>query len=337
MTVRHSLQTRASLLVLCAGLVVGLIAPNSAASDTHDAHAAAAQHESQAASKETPPSRPAAKKPASTTEAKPSKKAAIAPPEPIVAPTSPVAGPAAAETDSKAPDSKVVDASEALKLLTEGNARWVANQAEAPNTSSARRLDLASKGQKPFVTILSCADSRVPIERVFDRGVGEVFSIRVAGNVSGPSETGTIEYGIGHLKTPLLVVMGHTKCGAVAAAASGAKLHGCLGDLVSSIQPSVDRARKNNPGVDDAALVSIAIKENVWQSVFQLLKNSSELREAVQDGKLKVVGAVYDLASGKVDFLGEHPWQGELMDALAARAKRDSNVETASAESDSGH
>ena len=110
----------------------------------------------------------------------------------------------------------------ALKMLQEGNQRWVMDKDENPNTDPSRRAMLAEKGQKPFVTILTCADSRLPVERIFDRGVGEVFVVRVAGNVAGTSETGTIEYAVGHIKTPLLVVMGHTKCGAVAAAASGA-------------------------------------------------------------------------------------------------------------------
>jgi carbonic anhydrase len=166
---------------------------------------------------------------------------------------------------------------------------------------------------------LTCADSRIPVEQVFDQGVGDIFTVRVAGNTAGISETGTIEYGAGHLKTPLLVVMGHTKCGAVGAAASNAPVHGMVAKLVANIQPAVERARRNNPGIDDKQLAAIAVKENVWQTVFDLFKNSDELREMVAHGKLKVVGAVYDIATGKVEFLGEHPWQGELLGALNAR------------------
>lgn len=220
---------------------------------------------------------------------------------------------AVVETDTE------VTAEDALAKLVEGNERWVSDHESNPRTEATRREMLADKGQKPFVTILTCADSRIPVERVFDQGVGDVFVVRVAGNVAGVNETGTIEYGAGHLHTPLLVVMGHTKCGAVGAAASGAALHGMVGKLVGNIQPAVDRAKRNNPGIDDQELATISVKENVWQSVFDLYKNSDELRELVASGKLKVVGAVYDISTGKVDFLGEHPWQGELLGALKAR------------------
>lgn len=213
-----------------------------------------------------------------------------------------------------------ITAEQALAFLTEGNARWVANTPQAPNTDSSRRADVAENGQKPFVTVLTCADSRLPVERLFDRGVGDVFVVRVAGNVAGESETGTIEYGVGHLKTPLLVVMGHTKCGAVAAAASGAEVHGHVADLVSQITPAVDRAKRANPNLTGADLAAAAVKENVWQTVFQLFKNSPEFLEAVQSGKLKVVGAVCDISTGKVEWMGEHPWQSELIAAFAPKA-----------------
>lgn len=212
----------------------------------------------------------------------------------------------------------ITTAEDAMAALQEGNARWVSGQPISPNIEPSRRALVADKGQKPFVTVLTCADSRLPVERIFDRGVGEVFVVRVAGNIAGNSETGTIEYGLGHLNTPLLVVMGHTKCGAVAAAASGAQLHGALGKLVATISPAVDRAKRNNPGADGNELAAFAIRENVWQSVFDLYK-SPEIRGLVTQGKVKVVGAVCDISTGKVDWLGEHPWQSELMDALTKR------------------
>lgn len=234
-----------------------------------------------------------------------------------------------------------VTADEALKMLQDGNQRWVGNTTESPNTDSSRRSFVASKGQKPFVTVLTCADSRLPVERLFDRGVGEVFVVRVAGNVAGDSETGTIEYGVGHLKTPLLVVMGHTKCGAVAAAASNAELHGKLGTLISHIGPAVERAKRNNPDADEAQIGSIAIRENVWQSIFDLYKYSPEITKAAARGELKVVGAVCDISTGKVDWLGEHPWQQELVNALNTRnmdkAAKSDESKTADAEHHNEH
>jgi carbonic anhydrase len=149
--------------------------------------------------------------------------------------------------------------------------------------------------------------------------VGDVFVIRVAGNVAGDSETGTIEYGVGHLKTPLLVVMGHTKCGAVAAAASGAQLHGKVGTLVSHINPAVDRVKQASPNADQTELAALSVKENVWQSIFDLYKNSDEIRAAARGGEIRVVGAVYDISTGKVEWLGEHPWQSQILDALEVK------------------
>ncbi len=127
---------------------------------------------------------------------------------------------------------------------------------------------------------------------------------------------GTVEYGLGHLKTPVLVVMGHTKCGAVAAAAANADVHGKLAELVDRVKPGVERARRLNPGATDDEVVSFAIKENVWQTVFDVMKESSEIRTMVEKGDVRIVGAVCDIATGKVEWMGEHPWQNELLASL---------------------
>ena len=209
-----------------------------------------------------------------------------------------------------------------LKMLQEGNQRWVLDKDENPNTEPSRRAMVTERGQKPFCSILTCADSRLPVERIFDRGVGEIFVVRVAGNVAGTSETGTLEYANEHLKTPLFVVMGHTKCGAVAAAASGAVLHGALGELVSNIAPAVERVKRNNPEIDEKQIAPLAVKENVWQTITDLLKRSPEMRAAVSKNEIKIVGAVCDIATGKVEWMGEHPWQAELVEAFNVRASK---------------
>ena len=203
-------------------------------------------------------------------------------------------------------------AEQAMAWLEEGNARFTKNNAENPNSSTERVSEVAT-GQHPFATILSCADSRVPVERVFDRGVGDLFVIRVAGNIAGESETGTIEYGTGHLHTPLLVVMGHTSCGAVGAAASGAELHGAVAKLVARIQPSVQQARAQYPELKPDQLAPIAIRLNVMNTIENLITGSDEIRGLANTGKLEIVGAVYDLTSGRVQFLGEHPRQTALL------------------------
>lgn len=224
------------------------------------------------------------------------------------------------------------DADEALKWLAEGNGRWVGNKPTNPGSGLERRERLAVEGQKPWAVVLTCADSRLPVERIFDRGTGELFVVRVAGNVAGSSEVGTIEYGVGHLHAGLLVVMGHAKCGAVAAAVTRAEVHGSVAPLVGRIMPAVDRARKQNPGAEGEQLVSAAIRENVWQTVFDLLKQSSEIRRAVADGQLRVVGAVCDVSTGKVEFLGEHPWQDALIGAIEpAKAAKPNGHATAAA------
>lgn len=219
-------------------------------------------------------------------------------------------------------------ADEALAWLKEGNMRWVKGTANHPNANAERRIDCSENGQKPFVTILTCADSRIPLERVFDRGVGDIFTIRVAGNVAGSSEGGTIEYGVEHLHTPVLVVMGHTKCGAVAAAAAeNTHLDGQIGDLVNQIKPAVERARAVNPDLKDKELVTAAIRENVWQTTFGLLRNSKLLRDKAKSGQLRIVGAVYDIASGTVEFMGPHPWQSEIISALDSRDAKQMHAE----------
>lgn len=239
------------------------------------------------------------------------------------------ATPAAAKPAPKEVTPKVT-ADAAQALLKEGNVRWSSGRTTSPNVDAERMAQLADQGQTPFATIITCSDSRIPVERAFDRGVGDLFVIRVAGNRAGDSETGTVEYGVEHLKTPLLVVMGHSKCGAVAAAASKAQLHGKVAQLVAGIEPAVERARRLNPGADEKELATLAIRENVWQTVFDLYRTSSTVRAMVEKGDVKVVGAVYDIATGKVEFLGEHPWQQELISAMNQKAAATAESATAS-------
>lgn len=225
----------------------------------------------------------------------------------------------------------------ALEALKAGNERWVSGKVNAPNTSTDRRADVTANGQHPFATIYTCADSRLPVERIFDRGVGDVFVLRIAGNVIGEHATGTIEYGVEHLHTPLLVVMGHTKCGAVAAACGGGHVGGSIDSLLTEIKPAVDRAKAQNPDATDAKLVEFAVNENVWQSVFELLKTSEIVRNQVTEGKIKIVGAVCDISTGKVQFLGEHPWQSQLMQAFAGSTAPALAKETTKSEAKESH
>jgi carbonic anhydrase len=203
----------------------------------------------------------------------------------------------------------------ALRQLQQGNQRYADDHAKHPNAGEKRRHETAEKGQRPFATILSCSDSRVPVETVFDQGVGDVFVVRVAGAVGGPSETATIEYGVDHLGTPLLVVLGHTQCGAVTAAATHAELHGHLAELAARIAPAVNAAALAHPELKGRDLVPFAIEANVWQSLADLFAASRVTRERVAAGRLAAVGAIYDIATGKVKWLGPHPQQAALVGA----------------------
>jgi carbonic anhydrase len=193
-----------------------------------------------------------------------------------------------------------VSAETAHRRLVEGNARYAAGK-HLRLDHSARR-EVTAKGQNPFVIVLGCSDSRVPPEVVFDQGLGEVFTVRVAGNIADDVALGSMEYAVGHFATPLLVVLGHERCGAVAAtvdvAKSGAVPGPHIASLVTAIAPAVD-ATKDMPGDP----VENAVNANIRRVVEGLKTSQPVLAAAVAAGKLQIVGAEYQLASGKVRFL----------------------------------
>ena len=205
---------------------------------------------------------------------------------------------------------------EALARIEAGNARFTSGNSQHPDTSASRMRETSTNGQHPYVTLITCSDSRVPVERVFDEGIGDIFVIRVAGNVCDTDEIGSIEYGVDHLSTPLMVVLGHTQCGAVTAVATGAEVHGSIPALVDNIAPAVRRA-EGLTGLHGDDVVDTAIRENVWQSVSDLLESSSATRNLVRSHQLKIVGAVYHIEDGHVEWLGEHPEQARLAASTA--------------------
>ena len=186
---------------------------------------------------------------------------------------------------------------EALKLLVEGNQRYVASQYLHPHQLAERRTEIA-KGQHPFAVILTCADSRVPPEVVFDQGLGDLFVIRVAGNIVDDAVLGSIEYAVAHLGTSLVVVMGHERCGAVSAAVSGGEVEGHIGTLVQAIRPAVLKVQGHS-----GDLLENSIKTNVEMVTSGLAHSKPVLGHLVDEGKLRVVGAYYDLDEGSVQFL----------------------------------
>lgn len=201
---------------------------------------------------------------------------------------------------------------EALRSLKEGNERFTAGKPEHPHQDAVRRAQVA-RGQDPFATVITCSDSRVPVEMLFDRGLGDIFVIRVAGNVCDTDEVGSIEYGVDHLGTPLLVVLGHSSCGAVTAVVEEAEVHGSILPLVDNIQPAVDRIKAHHPELKGAERIAACVKANVWQSIEDLLARSPAASGLVKAGRLRIEGAVYGLESGQVEWLGPHPAEARLV------------------------
>lgn len=192
-----------------------------------------------------------------------------------------------------------VTASQALQLLTEGNRRYVEGKLLSKNLDGSRREELLNQGQKPFAVILTCSDSRVPPELIFDQALGDLFVIRVAGNVVSPVEMGSIEYGVEHLDTPLLVILGHENCGAVKATVDGGEVPGSIGSIIDIIKSSVEKARA--AGARGADLYEAATDENTKAMVAEVMK-SPVIKHLVDDGRLVVLGGKYHLGSGQVVF-----------------------------------
>jgi carbonic anhydrase len=195
-----------------------------------------------------------------------------------------------------------VGADEALARLMEGNARLLRGKPRFVNISKELLADLAG-GQRPYATILGCSDSRVPPELIFDAGFGELFIIRVAGNVLSPEVAGSMQYAGTHLKTQLFMVLGHEGCGAVQAALA-AKFHGAqersrIALLLQSIQPGIAEV---DPLLAPQQQLESAVEANVRWSVRQILE-SPEARARMPEGGFKVVGAVYEIATGRVRLL----------------------------------
>ena len=199
----------------------------------------------------------------------------------------------------------MISAKEALQQLKLGNGRFLA-EIHTQNNSQSRRAALAS-GQAPFAVILSCADSRVPPEIIFDQGLGDLFVIRVAGNVITPAVLGSVEFAVHVLGSRLVVVLGHTGCGAVKTTLN--EMKSPTENLSPNLQALVDRIRPSiTPLLEQTTpqtLLPQAVQANIHQSVAQLQQNSAIVQNLVQAHDLKIVGAEYSLTTGKVTFYGK--------------------------------
>jgi carbonic anhydrase len=185
-----------------------------------------------------------------------------------------------------------------LKELAAGNARYVAGKLTLGKGLASRRAEVV-RGQHPKAIVLGCSDSRVPPELLFDQGIGDLFVVRVAGNVAATDTLGSVEYAADHLGAPLVIVLGHTGCGAVAAACAGGHVEGHVAAIVEEIRPAVERVKEASP----EACAKAAVPENARLVAASLPKESPILAKLVADGKLRIVTGVYDLATGAVTLL----------------------------------
>jgi len=206
----------------------------------------------------------------------------------------------------------MIAATEALKRLQEGNERFVAGFRSSSSRPSQRQRDKLVGGQHPFAIILGCSDSRVPAELVFDQGLGDLFVIRVAGNIVAPSQVASVEFAADHFATRLVIVMGHSHCGAVTATIEELKRPAAsrsqnMHAIVGRIQPSIEALMETELADDYDALLEQAIRANIRSSANHLRHGSTVLEELIQTKGLLVVGAEYSLETGKVDFFDGLP------------------------------
>jgi len=188
----------------------------------------------------------------------------------------------------------ILDHAAVLPELIARNERFVADKLDGKLQDSSRKQELV-KGQNPFAIILSCADSRVVPEFAFDSGLGELFVIRVAGNIANASSLASIEYAVAHLGVQLIMVLGHQSCGAVTAAIAGGDNGPNLNHLVAHITPAVEAAESNE--------VDVVVRKNAQMTADELLAKSDILKGAHADGKLRIVPAFYELGTGRVNIL----------------------------------
>ena len=195
-----------------------------------------------------------------------------------------------------APAEDDITPNKALQELLDGNDRFVTSKRRNGNQTHSRLLEVA-KSQKPFASILGCADSRVPSEIVFDQGLGDLFVCRIAGNIATTQQIGSLEFGSLVLGAKVIMVMGHERCGAVDAAIKGAEVPGRIGSLLEAIKPSVESSKEQS-----GDKLENACKANILAQVEEL-KSSSVLSELIKAEKLKIVGSYYDLDTGRISMV----------------------------------
>ena len=187
--------------------------------------------------------------------------------------------------------------------LQTGNDRFLNNTSKAHNWSEEKVKKTGTFGQSPSVAVLTCSDSRTPVELIFDMGVGDMFVCRNAGGFDTPEVNATFEYGVAALGVHTLLVLGHTKCGAVTATLQGKPVPGNISLLTQSLRPGIEKIIKDNKDLSEEAKLNKAVEALTRYQMLEVLRNSELLTKAKADGKLQILGAIYDVETGKVRFL----------------------------------
>jgi len=201
-----------------------------------------------------------------------------------------------------APKPKPIPA-EPLGKLQYGNELFAKGKLMPPKVDEMTRYQLETDGQRPFAVVVACSDSRVPPELIFNQGLGNLFVVRVAGNIVNAENLASIEYAVEHLKTPLIVVLGHTHCDTVQAAVSGKPMGGHLPHLITHIEPVIRQLRQTHPHLKGDALIERVTQEHVRHTIRAILERSAIVREHYKKGKVQFAGGVYHLREGKVEWL----------------------------------
>ena len=205
----------------------------------------------------------------------------------------------------------MISAVDALQRLREGNRRFVNDEVSEETLASREHKAGAAAPQNPFAIILACSDSRVPTELIFDRGIGDLFVIRVAGNIVAPSQIGSIEYAAKQFGTPLVVVLGHSNCGAIIATLQELALKEShrspnLRAIVDRIRPALEPVLNDDCDLDDESVISNCVRANIRASVERLRHGSLILEQLVDAGGLQIVGAEYSIETGTIEFFEEN-------------------------------
>lgn len=225
-----------------------------------------------------------------------------------------------AETTKPAPAAApAIDPEAVLRELREGNQRFLAGHSIHPHNTLDWAVKTAKEGQHPRAVVLCCSDSRVSPELVFDQGLGDLFVVRVAGNVANEDEIASIEYATEHLHVPLVVVLGHSQCGAVSAVVEGGELPREIRNLTHHIEHAMGTARSHYPQRQGPALIETTVRENVGESIHTITSSGGGLAHQVAARQVRVEGAVYELNSGHVTWLPELSTQNRASHEAAPR------------------